>query len=237
MQIVKNLIDESKYSIKCPYTMNPTRIVVHETDNDASAESEIEYMHNNNLEKSFHFAVDDKVSIQGIPLNRNAWHAGDKNKGVGNREGIAIEICYSKSGDARWEKAIKNAAKLIAQLLKERGWGIDKVTKHQDYSGKTCPRRILNSYGWNNFIKLIEDELKPPKTYINLNVERLERGAKGKAVTALQTLLVAYGYGSFTPDGSFGPLTEAAVIEFQKKNGTGVDGVCGVKTWNKLLGN
>ena len=76
-----------------------------------------------------------------------------------------------------------------------------------------------------------------PKSYVDLKLERLVRGSKGKAVTALQTLLVAYGYGSFTPDGSFGPLTEKAVIEFQKKNGTGVDGVCGVKTWNKLLGN
>lgn len=76
-----------------------------------------------------------------------------------------------------------------------------------------------------------------PKSYVDLKLERLVRGSKGKAVTALQTLLVAYGYGSFTPDGNFGPLTEKAVIDFQKKNDTGVDGVCGVKTWNKLLGN
>ena len=61
--------------------------------------------------------------------------------GKGNMQGIAIEICYSKSGGDRFIKAEKNAAKFIAQLLKERGWGIDKVTKHQDYSSKYCPHR------------------------------------------------------------------------------------------------
>ena len=38
MQIIKNLVDENKYSIKCPYPMTPTRIVVHNSANDASAE-------------------------------------------------------------------------------------------------------------------------------------------------------------------------------------------------------
>lgn len=43
--------------------MNPTRIVVHNTANDASAKNEIEYMQNNNKQTSFHYAVDDKEVI------------------------------------------------------------------------------------------------------------------------------------------------------------------------------
>lgn len=148
----------NKISIKCPHEMTPTRIVIHNTANDAPAENEVSYMHNNNLQKSFHFAVDDKEIIQGIELNRNAWHAGDGN-GKGNREGIAIEICYSKSGGERWLKAVENAADLTVKLLKDYGWGIDKVTKHQDYSGKHCPHRILDEYGWDNFLKLVASKL------------------------------------------------------------------------------
>ena len=159
MEIVKNLVDKSKFNIKCPFAMTATRIVVHETANDASAENEINYMRRNDKESSFHFAVDDKQVVRGIPLDRNAWHAGDGN-GKGNREGIAVEICYSKSGGERWQKSVDNAAQFIAQLLKERGWGVDKVTKHQDYSGKNCPHRILLDYGWNNFVNLIA-------TYLN----------------------------------------------------------------------
>ena len=149
---------KDKIGIKCPNTMTPTRIVIHNTANDAPAENEIKYMHSNNKEQSFHFAVDDKEIIQGIELNRNAWHAGDGN-GKGNREGIAIEICYSKSGGERWLKAVENATELTAKLLKDYGWGIDKVTKHQDYSGKHCPHRILDEYGWDNFIALVKSKL------------------------------------------------------------------------------
>ena len=157
MQLTKVTCPSNKISIKCPYSMNPTRIVVHNTANDASAMSEISYMLGNSKEVSFHFAVDDYRVVQGIETNRNAWHAGDGH-GKGNMQGIAIEICYSKSGGDRFIKAEKNAAKFIAQLLKERGWGIDKVTKHQDYSGKYCPHRTLDM-GWKRFLNMIRAEL------------------------------------------------------------------------------
>ena len=155
VNIIKIDCPKDKLKIKCPNTMKPTRIVIHNTANDASAENEITYMHRNNKETSFHFAVDDKKIIQGISLDRNAWHASDGN-GKGNREGIAIEICYSKSGGERWLKAVENAAELTAKLLKDYGWGIDRVTKHQDYSGKHCPHRILDEYGWDNFLNLVK---------------------------------------------------------------------------------
>lgn len=68
---------ESKYSIKCPYLMTPTRIVVHNTYNDASAMNEISYMLRNDYTTSFHYAVDYERAVQGLPLNRNSWNAGE----------------------------------------------------------------------------------------------------------------------------------------------------------------
>lgn len=176
MEVRQMLVDKSKYSVKCPYVMTPTRIVVHNTANDASANNEIKYMISNNNEVSFHFAVDDKEVVQGIPLNRNAWHAGDGH-GKGNMEGIAIEICYSKSGGDRFIKAEQNAAKFIAQLLKERGWGIDKVTKHQDYSGKYCPHRTLDM-GWERFLNMIRSELG--QAQVNTSTSSKEPNYTGK---------------------------------------------------------
>lgn len=167
MNIVKNLVSESKYSVKCPYAMTPEFIVVHNTANDATAANEVKYMISNNNQVSFHFAVDDKEVVQGLPTDRNAWHAGDGGSGRGNRYGIAVEICYSKSGGARFENAEKNAAKFIAQLLKERGWGVDKVKKHQDFSNKYCPHRTLDK-GWASFVNMVKDYLnelnKPVQT-------------------------------------------------------------------------
>ena len=158
MNIVKNLVSQSKYSVKCPYSMTPEFIVVHNTANDASAQNEVKYMISNNNQVSFHFAVDDKEVVQGLPLDRNAWACGDGANGKGNRKGIQIEICYSKNGGIRFENAEKNAAKFIAQLLKERGWGVDKVKKHQDFSNKYCPHRTLDK-GWASFVNMIKDYL------------------------------------------------------------------------------
>jgi N-acetylmuramoyl-L-alanine amidase CwlA len=165
MIIIKNLVSSDKYSIKCPYNMKPEFIVVHNTANDAPAENEIAYMLRNNNEVSFHYAIDDKKIIQGIPEDRNAWHAGDGGNGNGNRKGIAIEICYSKSGGERFDNAEKLAAKFIAAKLKEKGWGIDKVKKHQDFSNKYCPHRTLDM-GWERFIGLIKEELDPVTTTV-----------------------------------------------------------------------
>lgn len=156
VEIIKNLCPEEKYPEKCPFSMTPKRIVIHNTANDAPAENEINYMLSRPGEVSFHFAVDDEKAVQGISLKRNAWHAGD-GRGKGNLEGIAIEICYSKSGGEKWLKAVRNAAELTAQLMKDYNIPIELVTKHQDYSGKNCPHRILSEYGWENFINLVRE--------------------------------------------------------------------------------
>ena len=158
MKIVKDLVSSSKFDIKCPYSMTPKFIVIHNTANDAPAKNEISYMKSNNNEVSFHFAVDDVEARQGLPLDRNGWHAGDGGNGQGNRYGIAIEICYSKSGGDKFTKAEKNAAKLAAQLMHERGFDIAHLKKHQDFSNKYCPHRTLD-LGWDRFKKMVQTEL------------------------------------------------------------------------------
>lgn len=172
MNIKQNLVSSSKYSIKCPYTMAPEFIVVHNTANDASAENEIKYMNSNNEKVSYHYAIDDKEIVQGIPENRNAWHAGDGGSGKGNRKGIAIEICYSKSGGDRFIQAEKNAAQFIAEKLKEKGWGIDKVKKHQDFANKYCPHRTLDM-GWDRFLNMIKSYMTKPDLQYQVHLEEL----------------------------------------------------------------
>ncbi|MCY8952018.1 peptidoglycan-binding protein [Bacillus atrophaeus] len=158
--VKKNLVSKSKYKLKCPNAMTAEYITIHNTANDAPAANEISYMINNTSSTSFHFAVDDKEVRQGIPTNRNAWHTGDGTNGPGNRKSIGVEICYSKSGGAKYKAAEKRAIKFVAQLLKERGWGVDRVRKHQDWNGKYCPHRILSEGRWDEVKAAIEKELK-----------------------------------------------------------------------------
>ncbi|PEY78637.1 peptidoglycan recognition protein family protein [Bacillus cereus] len=156
MEIRKKLVDPSKYGTKCPYTMNPEFITVHNTYNDATAENEVSYMIRNDNQVSFHIAVDDKEAVQGIPLERNAWHTGDGN-GNGNRKSIGVEICYSLSGGDRYYKAEDNAAIVVAQLMKQYNIPISKVRTHQSWSGKYCPHRILDEGRWNSFIERVQN--------------------------------------------------------------------------------
>ena len=154
----QNLVSSSKYSIKCPYKMTPSYITIHNTSNSASADAEVRYMINNNNQTSYHVCVDEKEVIQAMPLNRNAWHAGDGGNGNGNRKSIGIEIARS-TGDANlFAQAEQNCAEYVAKLLKQYGWGIDRVKRHKDWSGKNCPHKTMEK-GWQRFLNMIQAEL------------------------------------------------------------------------------
>lgn len=62
----------------------------------------------------------------------------------------------------------------------------------------------------------------------------LRKGSKGDLVKTMQELLAKAG-SSLTIDGIFGTGTYNAVVAFQKNNGLEADGICGPKTWAKLL--
>ena len=153
--IRQKLVSSSKYNIKCPCSMIAEGITVHNTANKASAENEVSYMINNNSSTSYHYAVDDIEIVQGVPENRNAYHAGDGANGKGNRKTIGIEICYSTGDKSKFEKAQENAAEFVAYKLKEKGWGTDRVYPHKHWSGKHCPHRTLDEYGWDYFISRV----------------------------------------------------------------------------------
>lgn len=97
---------------------------------------------------SYHFCVDDRTIVQILPLNEVAWHAGDGEKGFGNNETIAIEICVNSDGDL--SKAEDNAMRLAALLMNH--YQLPKLYKHQDHSGKYCPYSLLYSGRWTSFV-------------------------------------------------------------------------------------
>ncbi|MCR9040966.1 N-acetylmuramoyl-L-alanine amidase [Bacillus sp. L381] len=132
------------------YSMNPAYITVHNTSNTAEgadAASHARYAKNPATATSWHFTVDDKEIYQHLPLNENGWHAGDGNRGTGNRKSIGIEIC--ENSDGNFEKAVANAQWLIKKLMNEQGISLANVVPHQHWSGKYCPRKLLDR--WDSF--------------------------------------------------------------------------------------
>ena len=62
-------------------------------------------------------------------------------------------------------------------------------------------------------------------------METIKLGSKGESVKQLQGIL------GLTVDGNFGPKTENAVKNFQKKHNLTEDGIVGPKTWQALQEN
>ena len=123
----------------------------------------------NKGEASADFAVDDKEMIQFNPDVKNyyCWAVGDKKKTAGggaqlygratNYNTISIEICSNlrkgtmakipnHEGWTFTEATINNAVRLAKILMQKYNISIDRVVRHYDVSGKTCPGVV----GWNN---------------------------------------------------------------------------------------
>jgi len=155
--------------------LNPQYITIHSTGNPTStAMNERNWLVNpsNTRVASWHIAVDEKLAVEAIPLDEVAYHAGTS---AGNNTSIGIEIC--ESGNR--EKTLDNAVKLVAKMLHERNWGVDKLRRHYDWSGKNCPR-IMSANNWKEWDrfkfnvnkelmflrqggKVMEDKNKPSK--------------------------------------------------------------------------
>ena len=80
----------------------------------------------------------------------------------GNSASIAIEICVNSDGHLYM--AEKNAAKLAAALLKQYNLSIDQLRMHHDWSGKECPRPMIEgqseSMSWESFKKQVYNYMR-----------------------------------------------------------------------------
>jgi N-acetylmuramoyl-L-alanine amidase CwlA len=140
--------------------MTAQYITIHNTGNSSSnAAGERAWLTSgtNDRTASFHIVVDEKESVECLPLDEVGWHAGDGD-GPGNRQSIGVEIC--ESGDQ--DKTLFNAAEVVAGLLHARGWTVDRLRRHYDWSGKICPRLMYNNgtwSGWDRFRRMVKVQL------------------------------------------------------------------------------
>lgn len=160
------------------YAMTPEYITIHNTDNEeagAGALAHSSFIRTTDSTTSWHFTVDDKYIIQHIPVNENAWHAGDGRDGTGNRYSIGIEICMNPECDEA--TANRNAADLAAYLI-ETVPSLkpfpECIKQHYDWTGKDCPSRIRARGQWDGFIDMIRQEVKAVPDWMTTAIKELE---------------------------------------------------------------
>ena len=122
-----------------------TSITIHSTANDSSsAENERRWLDNpsNKRNASWHYVVGEGVVIQATPDSEEAWHSGVPE---GNKYSIGIELI--ESGDRK--NVLETAAEFIAEKLKEHSLSMDDIKCHFDWTGKNCPRILID----NKYIK------------------------------------------------------------------------------------
>ena len=241
----------------------PAYVVIHETDNwskGADAKAHATAMKNGNLAGTVHYYVDSKSIYQTLDHADGAWAVGDGQGkyGITNRNSINIEICVNPETD--YYKAVDYAEQLAAKLLKQYGWGTDRLKRHYDASRKNCPRRIQAEGRWPEFVKKTAAYMagttstatntadKTTNTSTTkgagymFNPELVKLGSTGTSVLLLQEILIARGFKgkngkALTLDREAGDNTIYALKAYQesRKEVLEVDGICGPATWKDLI--
>jgi N-acetylmuramoyl-L-alanine amidase len=197
MEIIQRIVPAEKrpkYNVggkQVEFKMVPEYITIHETDNTAIGANDEAHARlqerGNSRQASWHLQIDMDSCYQSLPFDVAGIHAGDGVNGTGNRKSIAIEICVNLDGN--YEKAILNAAWLVAFLMKKFNIPISKVVTHKHWSGKNCPRNLLSR--WNAFINMVQAELnakvvEAPKTQVGTVVTTTGNIGVGAVVTVAQ---------------------------------------------------
>jgi peptidoglycan hydrolase-like protein with peptidoglycan-binding domain len=174
-----------------------------------------------------------------------AIHAGaGKFKGVvtGNSSFVGIEAENTgKPSDSPWPAVQLDAYhRGVAAILKHLEKDSTFCCGHKEYAlprgRKSDP--VLDMESFRASVAAIMDGTAPPPKLIPpvepaqpggpAGRPTLRRGASGELVKKVQAKV------GVSPDGKFGPRTEAAVRAFQRKHGLVPDGIVGPKTWRVL---
>ncbi|MBQ9621206.1 MAG: N-acetylmuramoyl-L-alanine amidase [Atopobiaceae bacterium] len=154
MEIRQNLT-ETNYNAR---GTNPRWIVIHNTANATSAEgtayNNTKYFKNRFVsgapESSAHYFVDDgEIVWQCVRDTDTAWHVGEaaSRNGCYNYNAIGIEVCETADG---WftDKEIATLRELVAMLMDEYGIPEERVCRHHDVTGKSCPWYYVDDARW-----------------------------------------------------------------------------------------
>lgn len=172
-------------------------IVIHDTGNTskgANAMAHFTYFNGGDRNSSANIVVDDIQALELVNCNHlSAWHCGDGygKKGITNDNSIGIELCVNSDGN--YNKAVNNLVDVTKQLMKRFNIPVSNVVRHNDASGKICPRSMSgnNWSGWVTFKNKLSGGSTstptppPPKPTSSYQKEYAETGRANVTTNAL----------------------------------------------------
>lgn len=224
-----------------PALVAPRLVIVHKTDNVASAAQEATYAHERDRDAatSCHFYTDPNHILGSVPLPYQAWAS----RYHGNQAGHQVEIC-GRSGTFD-TGADHQAAVIVARLCALDGV---PITHLSTAAGVRSQRGIVGHADITAAYPEDRGDHTDPgwttaqwRTFVGWVAGKVDRqvirkGATGDPTRQAQAQLNWRNADhALVLDGDFGPATDRAVRAFQKEQKIKIDGVVGPVTWGKLL--
>lgn len=190
--------------------ITPKGLVIHWTANEghgANAAANRNYFNTPTTEASAHYIVDDKQIVRCLPENEMVYHVGAKQykpealaklSSYPNNCTIGIEMCVNQDGD--FNAMYRLTVELAADILKRYAWGINKLWRHYDITGKNCPAYFVSDdhgrkytglpaqQAWEKFKDDVQKVLTPNP---QRPLEKFDKAAAEKVIAALGELWTA----------------------------------------------
>lgn len=138
-------------------------IVMHYTANNGdTAMNNAQYFHNNSVQASAHYFVDENSVVQSVRDSDGAWHCGGPLESSHhplhnicmNRNSLGVEMCSDIVGGKYTitQQTVDRTVELVRWLMDKYGIDVDHVVRHYDVTGKDCPEPWVRDESlWRKF--------------------------------------------------------------------------------------
>lgn len=148
VNVKQSLVPSGKYCRKKAKRLTPKYITIHSTANmTADAWQHAKALNRGAIRGGtvgylgWHFTVDQRVTVQHMPLTEQGHHA--EYDGPGNRTSFGIEMCEFRGNSM--PRTYDRTAKLAAVLMKQYRIPLRNVVPHYYWTRKNCPRPLLEN--------------------------------------------------------------------------------------------
>lgn len=254
------LVDYTRLSPNRSHPRNHTidKITIHHMAGNLSVEGCGSVFANPNYGASANYGIgsDGRVALY-VDEGDRAWASWSPSN---DNRAVNIEVANSSTGgdwpvsSAAYNKLIDLCVDICQRngikALNYTGDAKGNLTEHRMFMATTCPGPYLHAR-MSRIAAEVSKRLgktspakAPAKTdnttkedTIHMELRMLKRGMTGNDVHAAMVLMKDKGYYPYnvTGDHTFGPKMEQGLVNMQKANGLGADGILGSASWNFLL--